>query len=213
MKKLLNTLFVTTEGASLRKDGENIVAEVEGIERARVPLHMLGSVMVFGAIFVSPPLIQALASGGITLVLLDRAGRFQARVEGPVSGNVLLRRAQYRASEAPDEIVRSLVSAKIANQRAVLQRALRDHGEGGPPDDSKRIETAVDRLGLILRRVAHLNEGVEALRGAEGEAALNYFAVFDHLIRAADPDIRFRGRSRRPRLIPSTRSSLSSIPF
>lgn len=202
MKKLLNTLFVTTEGASLRKDGENIVAEVEGAERARVPLHMLGSVMVFGAIFVSPPLIQALAGGGITLVLLDRAGRFKARVEGPVSGNVLLRRAQYRASEAPDEIVRSFVSAKIANQRAVLQRALRDHGEGSPPGQYASIEAAVDRLGFILRRVAHLNEGVEALRGAEGEAAQNYFAVFDHLVRGADPDVRFRGRSRRPPLDP-----------
>ena len=198
MKKLLNTLFVTTEGASLRKDGENIVAEVEGAERARVSLHMLGSVMVFGAIFVSPPLIQALAAGGVTLVLLDRAGRFQARVEGPVSGNVLLRRAQYRVSETPDEIVRSFVSAKVANQRAVLQRGLRDHGETAPPDHRARIEAAVDRLGFILRRVAHLNEGVEVLRGAEGEAAQTYFAVFDHLVRAADPEIRFRGRSRRP---------------
>jgi CRISPR-associated protein Cas1 len=202
VKKLLNTLYVTTEGASLRKDGENIVAEVEGIERARVPLHMLGSVIVFGAIFVSPPLIQALAGGGITIVFLDRAGRFQARVEGPVSGNVLLRRAQYRAAEAPEEIVRSFVSAKIANQRAVLQRALRDHGEVSAPDESARVEAAVNRLGLILRRVAHLNEGADALRGAEGEAAKNYFAVFGHLIRAADPEIRFRGRSRRPPLDP-----------
>lgn len=202
MKKLLNTLFVTTEGASLRKDGENIVAEVDGAERARVPLHMLGSVMVFGAIFVSPPLIQALAAGGVALVLLDRVGRFQARVEGPVSGNVLLRRAQYRASEAPDEIVRSIVSAKIANQRAVLQRALRDHGEDSPPDESAKIEAAINRLGFILRRVAHSNEGADALRGAEGEAAQNYFAVFDHLIRAGDPSIRFRGRTRRPPLDP-----------
>jgi CRISPR-associated protein Cas1 len=100
--------------------------------------------------------------------------------------------------------VRSFVSAKIVNQRAVLQRALRDHGEAAPPGDSKRIRivAAVDRLGFILRRVAHLNEGVEALRGAEGEAAHNYFDVFDHLIRAADPEIRFRGRSRRPPLDP-----------
>lgn len=202
MKKLLNTLYVTSEGASLRKDGENIVAEIEGSERSRVPLHMLGSVIVFGAIFVSPPLIQALAGGGIPLVLLDRAGRFQARVEGPVSGNVLLRRAQYRASETPDEIVRSFVSAKIANQRAVLQRSLRDHGADSPPGNRARIEAAVDRLGQILRRVAHLKEGVEVLRGAEGEAAQNYFAVFDHLIRASDPEIRFRGRSRRPPLDP-----------
>jgi CRISP-associated protein Cas1 len=202
VKKLLNTLFVTTEGASLRKDGENIVAEVDGAERARVPLHMLGSVIVFGTIFVSPPLIQALAGGGITLVLLDRAGRFQARVEGPISGNVLLRRAQYRASETPDEIVRSFVSAKVANQRAVLQRALRDHGEGAPPDHRAKVEAAVNRLGFILRRVAHSKEGVDVLRGAEGEAAQSYFAVFDYLVRSDEPEIRFGGRSRRPPLDP-----------
>ena len=144
VKKLLNTLYVTTEGAGLRKDGENLVAEVDGAERARVPLHMLGSVVVFGAIYVSPPLIQACAGAGITIVLLDRAGRFQARIEGPVSGNVLLRREQYRVSDAPDDIVRSIVSGKIANQRAVLQRALRDHGEELAADRREAIEAAVD---------------------------------------------------------------------
>lgn len=202
MKKLLNTLYATTEGASLRKDGENLVAEVEGDERGRVPLHMLGAVVVFGGIFVSPPLIGALARAGITLVLLDRQGRFEARVEGPVSGNVLLRRAQYRASDQPDEIVRSIVSAKIANQRAVLQRALRDHGEEMAADRRAAVETAVDRMERILRRVAVMNEGAEAMRGAEGEAAYGYFAVFGDLVRSPDPDIAFRGRSRRPPLDP-----------
>lgn len=198
MKKLLNTLYATTEGASLRKDGENVVAEVDGAERGRVPLHMLGGVVVFGGIFVSPPLIGALARAGITLVLLDRQGRFEARVEGPVSGNVLLRRAQYQASEQPDEIVRSIVSAKIANQRAVLQRALRDHGEGMAAERRAAVEGMVDRLERILRRVAFTNEGIETLRGAEGEAANGYFAVFGDLIRSPDADIRFNGRSRRP---------------
>jgi CRISPR-associated protein Cas1 len=202
VKKLLNTLYATTEGASLRKDGENIVAEVDGVERGRVPLHMLGAVVVFGGIFVSPPLIGALARAGITLVLLDRHGRFEARVEGPVSGNVLLRRAQYRASEQPDEIVRSLVSAKIANQRAVLQRALRDHGEEMAADRRAVVEAAVDRMERILRRVAFTNEGAEAMRGAEGEAAYGYFAVFGDLIRSPDADIRFNGRNRRPPLDP-----------
>jgi CRISPR-associated protein Cas1 len=202
MKKLLNTLYVSTEGASLRKDGENLVAEVEGSERARVPFHMLGSVVIFGAIYVSPPLIQALAPLGVTIVLLDRAGRFQARVEGPVSGNVLLRRAQYRAAEQPDEIVRGIVSAKIANQRAVLQRALRDYGAEMPEDRRNRIAEVVQRQARILRRVAFANEGVDMLRGAEGEAAQGYFAVFDALVRSPDPEIRFLGRSRRPPLDP-----------
>jgi CRISPR-associated protein Cas1 len=197
MKKLLNTLYAATEGASLRKDGENLVAEIDGAERRRVPLHMLGSVVVFGGIFVSPPLIGALARAGITLVLLDRQGRFEARVEGPVSGNVLLRRAQYRAAERPEEIVRSIVSGKIANQRAVLQRALRDHGEA-LAERRTAIDAAVKRLERILRRASLLGEGVDALRGAEGEAAQNYFSVFGDLVRSPDADIRFDGRSRRP---------------
>ena len=119
MKKLLNTLYVTTEGASLRKDGENAIADVEGSERARVPLHMLGSLVVFGGIYISPALIGACAANGITIVLLDRVGRFQARIEGPIAGNVLLRRAQYRRSDQPEEIVRGFVIGKISNQRSV----------------------------------------------------------------------------------------------
>lgn len=198
MKKLLNTLYVTTEGASLRKDGENLVAEVESEERARVPFHMLASVVVFGAVYVSPPLIQALASRGITIVLLDRAGRFQARIEGPVSGNVLLRRAQYRVSERPTDIVRSFVSAKVANQRTVLQRSLRDYGEEMAVGPRSRIETVVDRLAGIVRRVGMTDLDVEALRGAEGEAASGYFSVFGSLIRVTDPEMQFSGRSRRP---------------
>ena len=202
MKKLLNTLYVTTEGAGLRKDGENLVAEVDGAERARVPLHMLGSVVVFGAIYVSPPLIQACAGGGITIVLLDRVGRFQARIEGPISGNVLLRREQYRVSGAPDDIVRSIVSGKIANQRTVLQRALRDHGAEIAEDRREAIEAAVARLGMILQRVGLSRDGADVLRGAEGEAGHIYFGVFNDLIRAPDGDIAFNGRSRRPPLDP-----------
>ena len=152
MKKLLNTVYVTTEGAALRKDGENLVADVEGETKARVPLHMIASVVTFGPILVSPALIGACAGAGITLVLLDRVGRFQARIEGPVSGNVLLRRAQYRASEAPEEIVRSLLVGKVANQRAVLLRALRDYGTEMEPADRAGLEAVVERIALVLRR-------------------------------------------------------------
>lgn len=201
MRRLLNTLYVTTEGAALRKDGENLVAEVEGAERSRVPLHRLAAVVVAGGAYLSPPLLQACAAGGITITFLDRAGRFQARVEGPVSGNVLLRRAQYRASDAPDEIVRGLVLGKVANQRTVLMRALRDLGDEPPGSDARPALTrAVERQEAILRRVSAGGDDIDALRGFEGEAAQLYFAVFDHLIRIPAPEMRFRGRSRRPPL-------------
>lgn len=202
MRKLLNTLYVTTQGASLRKDGENLVAEIEGEERARVPFHLLASVVTFGPIAISPALIGACAAGGIAVVLLDRIGRFQARVEGPVSGNVLLRRAQYRASDKPEPIVRSIVLGKIANQRSVLMRALRDYGEEYATDVSFRIRAAVERLGQVLRQVERADDSLERLRGAEGDAARLYFDVFGHLIRSEEPQLRWQVRSRRPPLDP-----------
>lgn len=200
MKRLLNTLYVTTEGAALAKDGENLVVSIDGAERLRVPFHLLASVVTFGAVLITPPLIGACAAAGITLVLLDRAGRFQARMEGPVGGNVLLRRAQYRASEAPEAIVRGFLAGKVANQRAVLARALRDHGEGWDPAARSEVEAAVDRLARILRKVAVDRAGVDVARGLEGEAAHLYFSVFGRLLRTPDPGIRFDGRSRRPPL-------------
>ena len=202
MKKLLNTVYVTTEGASLRKDGENLVAEIDGAEKARIPLHMLASVVAFGPILVSPALIGVCARSGITLALLDRAGRFQARIEGPVSGNVLLRRAQYRASETGTEIARSFVAGKVANQRAVLQRALRDHGDEMSAATRAALGATADRMAAILRRVTFGEATLDALRGSEGEAANLYFGVFDSLVRSPDPELRWRGRSRRPPLDP-----------
>ncbi|MHA7777183.1 type I-C CRISPR-associated endonuclease Cas1c [Roseibium sp. M-1] len=202
MKKLLNTVYITTEGAALRKDGENLVAEVDGAERARVPFHMLASVVVFGAVYVSPALIGACAGGGITLVLLERNGRFLARVEGPVSGNVLLRRAQYKASDRPEEIVRSIVTGKIANQRSVLMRAIRDYRAEFADPVLADVEHAAKRMAVIVQRVEARDETLDQMRGAEGEAANLYFSVFDHLIRSPDVEICWRGRSRRPPLDP-----------
>ena len=200
MKKLLNTVYITTEGAALKKDGENLVAEVESVEKARVPLHMLASVVAFGPILISPALTGTCAERGITITLLDRNGRFQARIEGPVSGNVLLRRAQYKLADSAEEIVRSLVIGKVANQRAVIRRALRDHGDEMVPNTSAAIETASDRMAMILRRVQLSDTTLEKLRGSEGEAAQVYFSVFDHLIRNPDPELRWTARSRRPPL-------------
>lgn len=202
MKKLLNTLYVTTEGAALRKDGENLVVEVEDAERARVPMHMLASVVLFGPIYLSPALMGACAAAGITLVLLERNGRFQARIEGPVTGNVLLRRAQYKASDNAQDIVRSVVMGKVSNQRAVLMRGLRDYGDTLDPSVRDAIAGVTNRLALIIRRVQLADDTVDVIRGSEGEAANLYFSVFNNLIRSPDEAMRWRGRSRRPPLDP-----------
>ena len=202
MKKLLNTIYITTPESSLRKDGENIVVENEGKTIGRIPLHMIASLVVFGGIYISPALISDCAEKGICIVILTRNGKFQARVEGPVSGNVLLRRAQYKMSETPDDITKSIVMGKISNQRAVLMRALRDYRDEYSSEVKKSIEHAVKRLAHSLSYINHNALNCETLRGAERDAARLYFGVFNHLIRTQEKGLHFTVRSRRPPLDP-----------
>ncbi|RMH89068.1 type I-C CRISPR-associated endonuclease Cas1 [Lysobacter pythonis] len=198
MRRQLNTLYVTTDGAWLRKDGANVVMEVDRDERVRLPAHMLEGLVCIGRVGISPPLMGYCMEQGISISHLTSQGRFQARVEGPVSGNVLLRRAQYRASDDPVRcaaIVRHVLIGKIHNQRAVLARGWRDHGSGIP--DVPAFQHALKRLKHIPRRLLQEHD-VDVLRGREGEAAKSYFGVFDQLIRVDVPALRFSGRNRRP---------------
>jgi CRISP-associated protein Cas1 len=202
MRKHLNTLYATTDGAWLRKDGANIVMEVEGNERARLPIHMLESVVCIGRVMLSPALMGFCAEQGICISFLGMTGRFLARVEGPVSGNVLLRRAQYRCSDNPTacaQIVRHILLGKLHNQRVVLGRGLRDHSDKLSSQDASALQHAHQRLDRIADKL-FLEDSVDVLRGLEGEAAQAYFNVFDHLIRAPQTALRFNGRSRRPPL-------------
>ena len=204
MRRHLNTLYVTTDGAYLSKDGTNVVVTADGAERGRVPIHMLGGVVCLGRVSLSPPLMGFCAEQGVTVSFLTENGRFLARVEGPVSGNVLLRRAQYRVADDHDlaaALVRSIVIGKTLNQRAVIRRALRDHGDGLSEDESA-ARAEVERTLTDIARRAGRPQDVDALRGLEGEAARRYFAVFDGLIRGDRDVFRFAGRSRRPPLDP-----------
>jgi len=191
MKRLLNTLYVTSEGAWLRKDGANVVVEVEGSERGRAPLHLLGAIICFGQVGVSPQLMHAAAESGIAITYLGWSGRFLARVEGPQTGNILLRRAQHEHTRHdPHPVARAIVAAKIANQRGVIRRAIRDHGDPqGTLDAAERRLSAAARAALITTEV-------DTLRGTEGEAANAYFAIFGHLVRVAN--LSFTNRTRRP---------------
>lgn len=199
MKKLLNTLFVTTQGAYLCHEGESVLVRVENETKLRVPIHALGGIVCFGCVSYSAPLMGLCGERGVRITHLSEHGRFHARVEGPVSGNVLLRREQYRRADQPEAaaaLARSIVIGKIANSRTVLQRAVRDHeGKGGMDE----IERVVALLASLLQDLEN-DAPIEILRGREGEAANLYFGVFDHLITAQKDDFMFAARSRRPPL-------------
>jgi CRISPR-associated protein Cas1 len=199
MKHLLNTLYVTTQGAYLHCDGETVAVDVEHETKLRVPLHTLDGVVCFGRVTCTPPLMQHCAEHGVSISFLSERGRFWARVQGPVSGNVLLRREQYRRADdasASAALARAIVAGKIMNARTVLQRALRDH-PGNP--ETARLERAVLDIGGSLTQLGCV-ESVDQIRGCEGNASRVYFDAFDALIVAQKEDFAFQDRSRRPPL-------------
>jgi CRISPR-associated protein Cas1 len=199
MKKHLNTLFVTTQGAYLNKDGETVTVNVEREVRLRLPVHTLDGIVCFGNVMMSPFLMGFCAERDVTVSFLTEHGRFLARVQGPVSGNVLLRRQQYRYADDPAfsaGMASSFVIGKSFNCRTIILRALRDHGD---KVDKPALRCAADRLSSILM---HLQQelDLDTVRGFEGEAAKTYFRVFDQLITGQKEDFYFHERSRRPPL-------------
>ncbi|MBP2316283.1 type I-C CRISPR-associated endonuclease Cas1c [Azospirillum soli] len=201
MKRLLNTLYVTTPGSYLSKEGEAIEVRREDGARTLVPLLALEGVVAFGAVGASPYILGHCAAQGVSVGFLTDNGRFLARVEGPVSGNVLLRRAQYRAADDAERaasVTRCLLAGKLANQRTVVRRHRRDHDDptgalGAAEDTLSRALTQLDRVGDPAGEV-------DRLRGVEGDAAAGYFAAFGAMIRRSGEEWRVRGRSRRPPL-------------
>lgn len=201
MHQLLNTLYVTTENSYLRLDHETLKVSVERETKLQVPLHHLGGVVCFGDVLVSPALMRRCGEDGRALVLFDRNGRFKARVEGPTSGNVLLRRAQHEAScdkERTLSIAKKIVAGKIQNCRQILMRAAREAEES---EDEQPLREAAETLADALSRIPRCDD-IDQLRGIEGESARSYFGCFDRMVREDRESFRLDGRNRRPPLDP-----------
>lgn len=199
--QLLNTLYVTTEGTYLRADHETLKVEVEKEIKLQVPMHHLGSVVCFGDIMMSPAVIHRCADKGRSIVWLDRHGRFKARMEGPVSGNVLLRQAQFEATNNAAQtvaIAKHMVAGKIQNARQIMLRGAR---EAIHEDDRSALRKTADSLAGSIQRLPSC-EDLHKLRGIEGDAAREYFGAFDRLVREDRTTFTMNGRSRRPPLNP-----------
>jgi CRISPR-associated protein Cas1 len=185
--------YAHLENATLRID-------VEREKKLQVPLHHLGGLVCFGNVMVSPALMHRLADEGKSLVLLDNSGRFKARLEGPVSGNILLRQAHHRAASEPVftlEFARAVVAGKLKNSRINLQRGAR---EAADPDEAAKLVRAADDLAASLRAAAVANT-MDELRGVEGEAARGYFVALNLIVKSqARSSFALNGRTRRPPL-------------
>ncbi|HQT04791.1 MAG TPA: type I-C CRISPR-associated endonuclease Cas1c [Thiotrichales bacterium] len=197
MKKLQNSLYITRQGAYLHKERETLVIEVEKEKVMQLPIHAINAIYCFGNVMVSPFLMGFCGENGVHLAFFTEYGRFLGRLQGKQTGNVLLRKAQFRVAEQnPIDIARNMIAAKITNSRLVLHRHLRNHGK------EQAVEQAILHLSSSLRRLEKA-DSIDEILGIEGEAAANYFGVFDYLLLpGVSDDFKFDTRTRRPPLDP-----------
>ena len=195
MKHLLNNLYVTTDGSYIRKERETLVVEQDQQKVLQLPFHSLHNVFCFGRVMVTPDLMAKLGETGIGLSFFTGYGKFQSRLQGPQSGNVLLRRAQYRRADAdPESLTRLFLGAKLSNARYVVMKHQRNH------DESEELTNTANHLKRSLVQLKH-SQTVDAMRGIEGDAAARYFSTFNHLIvDSQSKQFSFNGRTKRPPL-------------
>lgn len=194
MRKLLNTLYITTPEAYLSKDGMNVVVSVNQQEVFRIPAINIEGIVTFGYMGASPGLMKLCSDNGISLTFLSPQGRFVSRIQGQTKGNVLLRKRQYQLSDNKDwslNVARIMIGGKIQNYRAILRRYIRDYGE------NEEVNQAVDFLDRYKRDVLYAADK-EQLIGYEGMASNVYFEVLPWLILNQRKDFPFHGRNRRP---------------
>lgn len=197
MKKLLNTLYITSPEKYLALDGENVVIKENGAESSRIPFHNIESIVTMGNAGVSPALLGKCAEKNILVTFLSRSGRYLATAVGPYNGNVVLRQSQYRVADNEEkrlEIAKNMITGKLYNSRWVIERATRDYANSL---DVEKLKT----VSLQIKKTVEDSQSctdTQKLRGMEGEAAARYFSVFDDLILQQKTDFQFLGRVKRP---------------
>jgi len=197
VKKLLNTLYVTSADSYLSLDGETVVVLNQEKVLGRIPLHNLEGIVAFGYTGASPALMGECANRNISLCFLTPNGRFQARVTGRVYGNVTLRKEQYRISDDPDlscKIAKNFIIGKVFNAKWIIERVAREHALNVDYEKLKRVSARLQNFIELVRD----STSNEQLRGYEGEAASLYFSVFDDLILQQKEHFYFNGRNKRP---------------
>lgn len=197
MRKLLNTLYVTSQGSYLHKESETVVVELEGEKVLQLPIHTIGGIVCFGNVLCSPFLMGFCAEHDISISFLTEYGKFLLSTRTPISGNVLLRRQQYRFADSEEKalgIASNIVKAKIANCRVNLKRAMRDHAD---KIDVGSIQSSVKCIDRVQDEISSANT-LDEIRGFEGAAAASYFSSFNDMIVSQKNDFVFVTRNRRP---------------
>lgn len=194
MRKLLNTLYITTPESYISKDGQNVVVSVNQEEVFRIPIINIESIVTFGYMGASPGVMKLCTENNVSLTFLTPNGRFIGRLQGQTKGNVLLRKKQYLLADNKDwslHVAQIFIGGKIQNYRNILRRFIRDYGP------NNEVDAAAKYHDVVKKEVFNTIDK-NSLIGIEGMAASKYFEVFHNLITQQKSEFKFTGRNRRP---------------
>jgi len=197
MRKLLNTLYITSDDVLLSLDGECLIVNYPDKTTKMIPLHTIEGVVSFSHKGATPALIGKCVNEGIFMSFYSPYGKFLYNVGNEVNGNVYLRREQYRIADDKDkalEYARNFIIGKLYNSKYVLHRYIRDHSL---QVDVGRIQSVIAVLSESMES-AGATGNIDVLRGIEGKAAVSYFSVFSCLILQNKEAFNFKERVRRP---------------
>lgn len=199
MRKLLNSLYVTTPQSYLSLDGENLVVLLEDNEKFRMPFVNIENIICFGYMGASPALMGKCADNNIAISFLKPNGEYLGRIVGKTKGNVLLRKRQYQLSDDEEfclNISKDMIAAKFFNSRSTLERTIRDHQE---TIDATHLKLTSNYIAEAINKLYEFTD-FDQLRGYEGIIARNYFSVFSDMLLTQKKDFGMIERSKRPPL-------------
>ena len=197
MKKLLNTLYITTENAYLSLSGETVDVFFDDDTHKQIPLHTLSGIVSFSYKGASPALMGKCAEKGVLISFFTPHGRYLCDTGSCTNGNVYLRRTQFRWADDEAKslsVARNMLIGKLHNSKYLILHYMRDHSL---QVDCEKIRLAADRIGTYIEALKTADD-MDSIRGIEGNAAAEYFGVFNELILQNKNVFSYKGRSRRP---------------
>ncbi|GAB2872942.1 type I-C CRISPR-associated endonuclease Cas1c [Streptomyces mayteni] len=195
--EVLNTLYVQTQGTDLRLDQDALRIHLPDAQGHKtLPLRRIDNIVVYGNINLSTPLITRCAQDNRPITWMSGTGRFEARLETPANGNILLRHAQHLAHADPAhrlDLARPMVAGKLRNSRWILLKGARD-AKNGP---QQSVRDAAENIRDLIETIPAA-DSLDTLMGIEGNAARLYFTAFRHLQRPQEGIPSLTQRTRRP---------------
>lgn len=195
MIQVKKTLYVTEEGLYLHCSNSSIEVRKDEELVTRIPATAIEQIVFLNNTTISSYLIKWCNDNSIKVSYVSNYGQYYGRVEGSISGNVLLRKEQYSMldSDKALKLVQNILLGKFLNSISMLNSMIKNSNH----DDREKLLNSINRIKEVSKDLYKLKD-IDSLRGLEGQVAAIYYYAFDNMLKTKNKKMLFVERSRRP---------------